>query len=787
MTTSSAKGARDEQWSLWLRVCVLSALVVLVLGRIFDLQPPAVVSADAPGSVFSAARAREHLEVLARTPRPAGSDAHEEARAYLVRRLSELGLEVDVHHASVVGRWWGVPYDAARVHNVVARLPGEASTGAVLLIAHYDSVPNSPGAGDDGSGVAALLETARALRSGGRLRNDVIFLFSDVEEAGALGAQAFRHQHRWMSDVRVALNFDARGSGGAAVMFDTSEGNRPLVTAIAAAAPHPITSSLFYEVSRRLGHATDLRPFKEAGIPSMNFAFSDESVNYHTPRDNLAQLDMRSVQHLGAQALALARHFGATLLPLPIAGDDISFEAGMGAVIHYPQWLSVPFALVVLAAAALVARWACRERLASPRGLARGAAVFALVSVGATAVAAGALAIVRLVDPKLRLMHGDPYGVTWYRAGLTLVVVAAAMALHRLARRRVEAMDVALGALAWWCVLLATTSVAAPGTSHYFTWPTLGSLIGVHVSARLKQRGLRALAGLALVLAALPAVSVAVTGPYLFYVALQLHRATFAMLSVTLVLAHFLPHVELAGGGRSLRPAAVTGLAGGALLLVAVLRTGFSAEQPRPTGLSFALDRSTGHAAWISTDRELPAAHAKYLSPGAALVDALNPYDADLVTHAGAAPANTIAGPTLTRIVDERAEGRHRLRFRISSARRAPELYLFIPSNVTVVRAVLDSQAVAEQPPYASTPARPWGFRFLAPPADGIEVELEVEGEGAVDVRLLDRTYELPEGNGPPPTAPDLMSVPFYIAGSTFVSELYRFDGSNPSAHGGAP
>lgn len=775
--SSVAEGSEthgDERWSPWLRLGVLSIVAALVLGRLLDLKPPAVVGADAPGSVFSAARARAHLEVIARTPRPAGSDAHEETRAYLVRHLTALGLEVDVQRASVVGRWWGIPYDAARVHNVVARLPGEASTGAVLLIAHYDSVPSSPGAADDGSGVAVLLETARALRGGGRLRNDVIFLFSDAEEAGALGAQAFRHQHGWMSDVRVALNFDSRGSGGAAAMFDTSEGNRPLVTAVAAIAPHPLTSSLFYAVSRRLGHATDLRPFKEAGIPSLNFAFCDEAVNYHTPRDDLAELDMRSVQHAGAQALALARHFGAISLPLPAAGDDISFEAGMGAVIHYPRWLSVPLALLVLAAAALVVRWACRERLATPRGLARGMAVFALVSGGATAVAAGVLAAVNLVDPKLRLMRGDPYGVTWYRVGLTLVVVGAAMALHRLLRRRVGAMDVTLGALAWWCVFLAITSVAAPETSHVFTWPTLGSLLGVHVAARLTQRRRSVLGALALVLAALPAVSVAVTVPYLFYVALQLHRATFAMLSVTLVLAHFLPHVELAGGGRSLRPAAVVGLAGGALLLVAVLRSGFSAEQPRPTGLAYALDRSTGHAAWISTDRELPAQHAKYFSPGAAPVDALNPYDADLVTHVGAAPAMALAGPRLARIADERSEGHRRLRFRISSARRAPELSLFIPSNVTVVRAIIDGQAVAEQPPYASTPSHPWGFRFLAPPADGIEVELELAGEGGVEVRLLDRTYELPEVDGSPPMARDLMSVPFYIARSTFVSEAYR-------------
>ena len=54
-------------------------------------------------------------------------------------------------------------------------------------MAHYDSVPFGPGAADDGAGVVTLLETARALKAGPPLKNDVIFLFTDGEEAGGGG------------------------------------------------------------------------------------------------------------------------------------------------------------------------------------------------------------------------------------------------------------------------------------------------------------------------------------------------------------------------------------------------------------------------------------------------------------------------------------------------------------------------------------------------------------------------------------------------------------------------
>ena len=64
-----------------------------------------------------------------------------------------------------------------------AVLPGETSTGRIVMFAHYDSVQVSYGGNDDGAGVSTLLETARVLAAGPRPRNDIVFLFTDAEEA----------------------------------------------------------------------------------------------------------------------------------------------------------------------------------------------------------------------------------------------------------------------------------------------------------------------------------------------------------------------------------------------------------------------------------------------------------------------------------------------------------------------------------------------------------------------------------------------------------------------------
>jgi len=132
---------------------------------LYQLRLPAAVSLDAPVTEFSSGRALKHLQNIARDPRPIGSVGHTAAREYIVAELSRQGFAVEVQTATVTvpSRW--PPFRAASVRNVLGRLKGsEASGKAVLLVAHYDSVAQSRGASDDGSSVAALLETARALK-----------------------------------------------------------------------------------------------------------------------------------------------------------------------------------------------------------------------------------------------------------------------------------------------------------------------------------------------------------------------------------------------------------------------------------------------------------------------------------------------------------------------------------------------------------------------------------------------------------------------------------------------
>lgn len=88
-----------------------------------------------------------------------------------------------------------------------------------------------------------------------------------------LGAKAFVDAHPTAKEVKVALNFEARGNGGPSIMFETSPDNGWLIGAFAQAAPYPIANSLSEEIYGRLPNDTDLTVFKDAGIAGLNFAY----------------------------------------------------------------------------------------------------------------------------------------------------------------------------------------------------------------------------------------------------------------------------------------------------------------------------------------------------------------------------------------------------------------------------------------------------------------------------------------------------------------------------------
>lgn len=285
----------------------LSATILLWMAAVFagaasTYHPPAPLPASAPSATFSGDRAVAELRGLMpeQAPRPSGSFALAEFRTRLVTRLNEMGIDVRLQETeSCNGAAACVP-----VVNVIATIPGE-SDRCVLLMAHYDTTPTSPGAGDNGVSIGAAIELVRLLGERERPYRSVVLLFTDAEEIGGEGSRAFFQESPSVACVDAVANFDGSGTSGPSRVLRVAPGSGGILRAYLDEAPNPIVNSIRHYLFDRLGSNTDFSNAMRAGLPGMDFTFVGSRWNYHSPGDRLEALDPATLQHHGQNMLAV--------------------------------------------------------------------------------------------------------------------------------------------------------------------------------------------------------------------------------------------------------------------------------------------------------------------------------------------------------------------------------------------------------------------------------------------------------------------------------------------------
>jgi hypothetical protein len=238
-----------------------------------------------------------------RQPRVVDSEAAAAGRERIVALFAEAGVALESQEVHLLRSRAG----EVRLTNLVGRIPGtRPGTGAFAIAAHSDSVPGSPGAGDDAAGVAAVLEVAHAFRREPPAR-DAVILITDGEEAGLLGAEVFMRSHPWAAELTGVVNLDARGASGPAFVFELGPETGHLVPRMARHLAAPRTTSLASWIYERMPNGTDFTIFRRAGLTGYNVAFIGDFAAYHTPEDTPERLNRSTLRHMGHAALALAR------------------------------------------------------------------------------------------------------------------------------------------------------------------------------------------------------------------------------------------------------------------------------------------------------------------------------------------------------------------------------------------------------------------------------------------------------------------------------------------------
>jgi hypothetical protein len=584
---------------IMLRPFVLLALLfVAIMGAGTVVQPGPVRTTNVAGA-FDATDALARLaRVLGdEAPHPTDSAAQDEVRARLIAEIEALGASPILRDQFACRAQPHLPtIDCMRVRNIVFSI-GPESGPAILAAAHYDSVPAGPGASDDGIGIAAWLEVARALKTA-PLRRRVIFLFSDAEEPALLGAKLFAESDPLMAEVRSIINLEARGTSGPAAFFETNRPNGDSVRAFAQGAPRPLASSIMADIYRLLPNDTDVTMLRREGLDIVNVAILGNVENYHTPRDSLASFDPRSLQHMGDIALGVTRAFAAGA----DQGTQSSFAftdiASIG-FIAVPE-IAGPIVLGLGAVVALFFFWS-----RGPAGRWKALSAPVLIIAIAALLAFGVDVLMGLVRPGETYWFAYPQAT---RAWCALAALFATSAVLMLLGRRPRGEHVGAAAWFWLALLGFGGSFYLPGLPILFLPSAAIYAIGLIASrfwAPARALGAIGAASFMLILWA-PTI-------YLTELALgfELPFAIAALMSLA-CLAWLGPLAALQRDG-SWRPAA---LIFGCAMLVAIgaaaALPAYTIAKPRPFNIVYLQDATTQDARFIagSVTRALPPALA---------------------------------------------------------------------------------------------------------------------------------------------------------------------------------
>jgi hypothetical protein len=458
-----------------LAAVALSALALAVWAN----QLPTPAPADAPSESFSAQRARADITWIGAEPHPTGSPANELVRKKLIARLEGLGLVVETQRVAGVV----LPYDEPKgstvtLENVIARVPGlDPTKPPLLLMCHYDSVPGSPGAADDGAGVAAVLEIARIFHGSRRTQRDLLLLFSDAEEPGLLGAVEFFKKHPLAKTVGAAVNLEARGGGGRAFLFETGAHSDELIRAFAHTARRISSSSFAAFVYDHMPNGTDFTIAKRLSIPGFNFAFIADPAQYHTAWSTPDALDLGSLQNIGDLVLASVACLDA---PVPEArGGPLVWADLLGQrIIAYPAWAGWLLVLAIAASLAIASmRRAIRVRAAA-RGLG-----FALVLVVVAALALYAAFALGVLPESHHSYERLLLRCTRFELSLLLVSFGSGLIATRLCLKAADEDAMWIGLLSIGLIALVALQARVPQLTPPLAWPLVVAAVGA-VGAR---------------------------------------------------------------------------------------------------------------------------------------------------------------------------------------------------------------------------------------------------------------------------------------------------------------
>lgn len=565
----------DERNGLLLLALSAAAFVFFVFKGVLIAPPPIAAAHE-----FNAVRAYERLQTILgdETPHPVDTPANDAVRERLIDELRKIGYAPILRDEfTCSGRPDRHYVSCARVRNVIARI-GPTTGGAIVVASHYDSVPAGPGAADDGAGIAAALEIAAILAKRPPAK-PTLFLFTDGEEAGLIGAHSFVRNDPLARDIDAVINIEARGAAGPAILFETSAPNARDIAAYTRRARSPVGNSLATDIYKMMPNDTDATHFRELDIDVNNFAFMERQPLYHTPQDNLVNLDKKSLSHIGRSALASLDGYLRDVEHAPGASEGRVVFADLFSrhMIVLPQIAALVLILLGMASALVAFLKIPGER---PW---RAAAATPIALIGAGALSVLSLTLIDAARTETYYWSTTPL---WTRAVIYLSAIAASCAALRVAKGADRAR-LAAASWAWFSLAGVVAYVVAPGSAILFALP-----LGLFTCAALASFG----AGRLLIPGSLVAVVAALILllPTLHHAEVGLGLGAAGLFAIPAALLFMLAAPAVGPVSPRVRYILAPAAALVATIVLAATAPAYSTAAPRPLNILHVVDAQSG-------------------------------------------------------------------------------------------------------------------------------------------------------------------------------------------------
>lgn len=721
----------------------LLMLTLLLLSFLFSkwaISPPVKLGAEEPEANFSACRAYKHLEAISKAPRPTGSDENQRVREYLIAALQKLGYEVHLQETTAYS-YRRIPV-YGQITNIIARLPGTKGDKAVMVVGHHDTQPHTPGAADNGIAIASMLEAAAVFKENAPLKNDLILLFTDSEEVGLLGANAFVNEHPLAEKVGLVINLEARGNSGPALAFEVSEQNGWIIREFMRSAKHPVASSLMYEVYKQLPNDTDFTVFKQAGMAGINIALIEGFTHYHSPTDRPENLNINSIQHIGSYVVSLVTHFGNLSLHQNRADDLVYFNVAGFYMLSYPLSWNAGILVLLTLLFALQLYLAIRKQKLRLQSF-----LYGLVALLASLIITiGAVWLVNTLVLRMYPHYAVFYSHTFYNApfyyyAYMLLVSGLFFTAYAFMFKRLQKVALFLPGMLILLLLSAFISFKLPTASYILNVPLLLMFV-----ASLLVYGLKRFRASILIEPLAAMAVIWLLGPVVFLV---FHIFGPGMVIAGAALMFYLLFMMLPGlaiGLQTLgyKPAVASFVLVFVLLGAAHLQSGYDMKKPLQSNVMYAADQVDNKAYWLSRNMATDAWNKQFFEQ--ARPDSIPDFypGSGRVYLKAAAPFLPYKKPSLSLTHDTLIQGNRIIEFSMGHFNHAFMLEVIIDKKATVKAFSINGKPAHGMGRHAQH--RPFQLvRIVNPGQEKIHFSVVLEGSSLFSFSLLERIIGLPE------------------------------------------